>query len=56
VSRKAVVKVSFNEEQQEESYYFMKRLIEKIFIEQLDLDPKTKGKLLMESQNIIEKE
>lgn len=56
MSRKAVLKVSFDEERQAESYYFMKRLIEKIFIEQLDLDPKLKGRLLMESQNIIEKE
>ncbi|GAA0496853.1 hypothetical protein GCM10008986_24750 [Salinibacillus aidingensis] len=56
MSRKAVLKVSFNEDQQAESYHFIKRLIEKMLLDQLDLDPKTKGLLLMESRDIIEKE
>jgi hypothetical protein len=56
MSRKPVVKVTFNEELQPESYYFLKRLIEKMLIEQLDLDPKMKGLLLMSSKQIIEKE
>ncbi|UOE94403.1 hypothetical protein [Alkalihalobacillus sp. LMS39] len=56
MSRKPVVKVTFNEELQIESYYFLKRLIEKMLIEQLDLDPKMKGLLLMSSKQIIEKE
>ncbi|WP_185806782.1 hypothetical protein [Bacillus sp. HMF5848] len=56
MTRKPVVKVTFNEELQSESYYFLKRLIEKILIEQLDLDPRLKGLLLMESKHFIEKE
>lgn len=56
MSRKPVVKVTFNEDLQSESYYFLKRLIEKMLIDQLDLDPKLKGMLLMESKHIIEKE
>ena len=58
MSRNPIVKVTFNEDLQEESYYFLKRLIEKMLIEQigLELNPRLKGELLMESQNIIEKE
>ena len=56
MSRKDIVKVSFNEDSQEESYYFMKRLIEKVLIDQLDLKPKMKGFLLAESNRIVEKE
>lgn len=56
MSRKPIVKVTFNEELQTESYYFLKRLMEKILIDQLDLDPKLKGMLLMESNQITEKE
>lgn len=56
MSRKPIVKVTFNEELQTESYYFLKRLMEKILIDQLDLDPKLKGMLLMESKHITEKE
>ena len=41
MSRKDIVKVSFNEDLQEESYYFMKRLIEKVLIDQLDLQPES---------------
>lgn len=58
MSRNPIVKVTFNEDLQEESYFFLKRLIEKILMEQigLEMNPKLKGELLMESQNIIEKE
>jgi hypothetical protein len=56
MSRKDIVKVSFNEDLQEESYYFMKRLVEKVLIDQLDLKPKMKGFLLEESNKIVEKE
>ncbi|CEE00689.1 hypothetical protein BT1A1_0841 [Caldibacillus thermoamylovorans] len=56
MSRKDIVKVSFNEDLQEESYYFMKRLVEKVLIDQLDLNPKMKGFLLAESNKIVEKE
>ena len=58
MSRKPIVKVTFNEALQEESYYFLKRIIEKILIEQIGLDknPRLKGQLLMKSQDIIEKE
>jgi hypothetical protein len=41
MSRKDIVKVTFNEDLQEESYYFMKRLIEKVLIDQLDLQPES---------------
>jgi hypothetical protein len=50
---KPVVKVTFNEELQADSYYFLKRLIEKIVIDELELTP-TKGMLLMESEKIME--
>lgn len=56
MTRKDIIKVSFNEDLQEESYYFMKRLIEKILIDQLDLKLPMKGFLLTESHKIIEKE
>jgi hypothetical protein len=56
MARKPIVKVTFNEELQTESYFFLKRLLEKILIDQLDLDPKLKGLLLMESKQITEKE
>lgn len=56
MSRKDIVKVSFNEDLQEESYYFMKRLVEKVLIDQLELQPKMKGFLLSESNEIVEKE
>jgi hypothetical protein len=56
MSRKDIVKVSFNEDLQEESYYFMKRLIEKVLIDQLDIQPNMKGVLLTESNKIVEKE
>ncbi|WP_171051034.1 hypothetical protein [Bacillus sp. BHET2] len=56
MNRKPIIKVSFCEESTEESSYFIKRLIEKIMIDQLDLSPKTKGTLLLSSQNMIEEE
>ena len=56
MTRNPKIKVTFNEELQSESYYFLKRLIEKILMDQLEIDFKTKGQLLMNSKNIIEKE
>ena len=58
MSHKPIVKVTFNEDLQEESNYFIKRLIEKILVEHMDLDmnPRLKGELLMENKNINEKE
>lgn len=47
ISHKPVVKVSFNEDAQEESTYFLKRLIEKIILDQLDLTPQMKGAFLI---------
>ena len=55
-SHKAVVKVSFDEEQQEESIYFFQRIIEKIVMDQLDLTPHMKGSFLIESKRLLEKE
>jgi hypothetical protein len=54
--RKSVIKVSFNEEAQSESYYFIKRLIEKILIDQLNTTPKIKGSLLISSSKILEED
>jgi hypothetical protein len=58
VQRKGIVKVTINENLQTESYFFIKRLIEKILIDQLELDMNLglKGHLLQESKDIIEKE
>lgn len=58
MSKKPIVKVTFNEDLQKDSYYFIKRLIEKILIDEIgvEMNPKLKGKLLMESKEIIEKE
>ena len=55
-SHKAVVKVSFDEEQQNESIYFFQRLIEKIIMDQLDLTPYMKGSFLIESKRLLERE
>lgn len=44
---KPVVKVSFNEDAQEESIYFIKRLLEKIILDQLELTPQMKGAFLI---------
>ena len=43
---KPVIKISFNENAQDESAYFMKRLLEKVILEQLDLTPAMQGALL----------
>ncbi|MBK3496988.1 hypothetical protein JFL43_19415 [Viridibacillus sp. YIM B01967] len=50
------IKVTLNEDLQNESYFFLKRLIEKILLDQLELDLKVKGNLLKTSKKIIEKE
>lgn len=54
MERKAIVKVSFNEESQAQSYYFLKRLIEKILIDRLELSLETKAMLLFASSKVIE--
>lgn len=56
MSLKPKIKVTFNEEMQSESYYYLKRLIEKILLDQLELDLKLKATLLNSSKNIMEKE
>ena len=56
MSHKPVVKVTFNEETQQESIYFLKRLIEKIIMDQLELTPHMKGALLIHNKDIMEKE
>lgn len=56
MERKAIIKVSFNDESQEQSYYFLKRLIEKILLDSLDLSLEMKGTLLFASSKIIEGE
>lgn len=55
MKRKPVIKVSFNEELSAESNYFIKKLIEKIMIDQLELSPQEKGVLLNSSKSIIDK-
>ena len=47
ISHKPVVKVVFNEDAQKESTYFLKSLIEKIILDQLDLSPQMKGAFLI---------
>jgi len=47
MSHKPLIKVSFNEDSQEESTYFIKRLLEKIILDELDLTPRMKGALLI---------
>ena len=54
ISHKPVVKVSFNEIAQAESAYFLKRLIEKIILDQLDLTPQMKGAFL--TRNNLDRE
>ncbi|WP_154663086.1 hypothetical protein [Bacillus massiliigorillae] len=56
MSHKPVVKVSFNEDAQEESVYFLKRLIEKIILDELELPPQMKGAFLLHNKDIMEKE
>ena len=55
ISHKPVVKVSFNEDAQEESIYFLKRLIEKIILDQLDLTAQMKGAFLIRNNEDREK-
>ena len=55
ISHKPVVKVSFNEDAQAESAYFLKRLIEKIILDQLDLTPQMKGAFLARNNLYREK-
>lgn len=55
MKRKPVIKVSFNEDLSAESNYFIKKLVEKIMIDQLELSPQEKGVLLNSSKNIIDK-
>ena len=55
ISHKPVVKVSFNEDAQEESIYFLKRLIEKIILDQLDLTAQMKGTFLIRNNEDREK-
>ena len=47
ISHKPVVKVAFNEDAQKESTYFLKSLIEKIILDQLDLPLQMKGAFLI---------
>ena len=55
ISHKPVVKVTFNEDAQEESTYFLKRLIEKIILDQLDLTPQMMGSFLIKNNEDREK-
>lgn len=55
ILHKPVVKVSFNEDVQEESIYFLKRLIEKIILDQLDLTAQMKGTFLIRNNEEREK-
>ncbi|GEN36626.1 hypothetical protein [Aneurinibacillus danicus] len=45
-----VVKVSYNEENSSEALLWIDSLIEKIIITSLGLEPKSVGKILMESE------
>lgn len=54
MSHRPVIKVSFNEDAQEESIYFLKRLIEKITLDQLDLPPQMKGVFLVRNNDDME--
>lgn len=56
MSHKPVVKVSFNEAGQGDSIYFLKRLIEKIIMDELELTPEMKGTLLLHNKDIMEEE
>lgn len=51
---KPVIKVSFNENAQDESAYFMKRLLEKVILEQLELTPAMQGAFLRASEGAAE--
>lgn len=54
--RNPKIKVTFDENLQHESYFLIKRLVEKILLEQLELDLKLKANLLINSKEIIERE
>lgn len=54
MSHKPIIKVSFNENAQEESIYFLQRLIEKIIMDQLELTPHMKGRLLINNKENIQ--
>lgn len=56
MTHKPVVKVTFNEASQEESVYFLKRLIEKIILDELELTPQMKGELLLHNKDLLKKE
>ena len=53
-SHKAIIRVSFNEEQQNESTYFFHRIIQKIVMDNLELTPHMKGIFLIESLKLLE--
>lgn len=56
MTHKPVVKVTFNEDSQEESIYFLQRLIEKIILDELEqLSPQMKGEFLLHTKEIFEK-
>lgn len=54
ISHKPIIKVSFNEGAQEESVYLIKRLIEKLIMDQLELTPYMKGALLIHNKDNLE--
>ncbi|WP_197144769.1 hypothetical protein [Lysinibacillus sphaericus] len=54
MTHRPVIKVSFNEDAQEESIHFLKRLIEKITLDQLDLSPQMKGVFLVRNNDDME--
>lgn len=54
MTHRPVIKISFNEDAQEESIYFLKRLIEKITLDQLDLSPQMKGVFLVRNNDDME--
>lgn len=55
MSHKPVVKVSFNEDNEKESIYFLKRLVEKIVIDHLELTPFMKGSFLLNNKDFMDK-
>jgi len=56
MTHKPVVKVTFNEDSQAESVYFLQRLIEKIILDELEqLSPQMKGEFLLLNKELLEK-
>lgn len=55
MTRKPVVKVSFAEDSDRESYYFLKRLMEKILLDHIDPPLEIKGALIKANSNHKEK-